>query len=95
VQSVVQYDAPASAQDYVHRVGRTARAGRGGLAVSLVSQYDIELVREIEGLIEEKLVEFETDEKTVLKDLSYVYAARRAAVLALEEALEEKEAQRK
>ena len=95
VDLVVNYDLPRLAQDYVHRVGRTARAGRGGLAVSLVSQYDIELVREIEGLIQEKLVEFETDEKTVLKDLSYVYAARRAAVLALEEALEEKEAQKK
>ena len=34
-------------------------------------------------------------EKAVLKDLSYVYAARRAAALALEEALAEKEAQRK
>ena len=34
---VVNYDLPRSAADYTHRIGRTARAGQGGLAVSLVS----------------------------------------------------------
>ena len=33
---------------YVHRVGRTGRAGRAGQAVSLVTQYDVELVQQIE-----------------------------------------------
>jgi superfamily II DNA/RNA helicase len=34
---VVNYDLPRSADDYVHRIGRTGRAGEGGLAISLVS----------------------------------------------------------
>ena len=34
---VVNYDLPADAEDYLHRVGRTGRAGKGGMAVSLVS----------------------------------------------------------
>ena len=85
VDLVVNYDLPKVPRDYVHRVGRTARAGRGGRAVSLVSQYEVDLVREVEAVIEEKLTLFETEEKEVMKDISYVFAARRAAILAIEE----------
>jgi superfamily II DNA/RNA helicase len=51
VDLVVNVDVPALPSDYVHRVGRTARAGRPGRAVSLVTQYDVELVHAIEGAV--------------------------------------------
>lgn len=38
-------------QDYVHRVGRTARAGRSGMAISLVNQYEVAWYMQIEQLI--------------------------------------------
>lgn len=38
-------------QDYIHRVGRTARAGRSGVAISLVNQYELEWYTQIEKLI--------------------------------------------
>lgn len=48
---VVNYDLPNTAQDYVHRIGRTGRAGRSGSAHSFVSNEQRYLVREIERLI--------------------------------------------
>ena len=38
VDCVINYDVPSNSKDYVHRVGRTARAGRSGRALTLVSQ---------------------------------------------------------
>ena len=48
VDLVVNFDLPKLAEDYVHRVGRTARAGRSGWSLSFASQYDIELLKAIE-----------------------------------------------
>ncbi len=41
ISLVVNYDVPREAEDYVHRIGRTARAGAGGSAVTLVSESDM------------------------------------------------------
>ena len=65
VDLVVNYDIPRNSKDYIHRVGRTARAGRAGRALTLVSQYDIELFQRIEHFLEKKLEEF-TDLKDAL-----------------------------
>ena len=51
VDIVVNYDIPTHSKDYIHRVGRTARAGRAGKAVTFVSQYDVELYQRIEQLL--------------------------------------------
>src|SRR3954454_7244039 len=48
---VVNYDLPHVPEDYVHRIGRTGRAGESGQAVSLVSNDDRALLRDIEKLI--------------------------------------------
>ena len=52
---VFNFDVPYNAEDYVHRIGRTGRAGASGLAVTLVSRDDSRLVGEIEKLIKKKI----------------------------------------
>jgi ATP-dependent RNA helicase RhlE len=52
---VVNYDLPMVAEDYVHRIGRTARAGASGEAVSLVAQEEKPQLAAIEALIRQKL----------------------------------------
>jgi ATP-dependent RNA helicase RhlE len=51
ISHVINYDVPHHAEDYVHRIGRTARAGRTGVAISLVTPEDQACVRSIEQLI--------------------------------------------
>jgi len=53
VAMVVNWDLPSEPEEYTHRVGRTARAGRGGIAVSFVTERDEERVIKIEGRISE------------------------------------------
>ncbi len=48
VELVINYDVPRNPDDYIHRVGRTARAGRKGTAITLVGQRDVQLVLAIE-----------------------------------------------
>ena len=55
VTHVINYDLPHTAKDYVHRIGRTARAGRRGMAISLVTPEDAGGVASIERLIARKL----------------------------------------
>ncbi|EEO26992.1 DEAD/DEAH box helicase [Oxalobacter paraformigenes] len=52
---VINFDLPFVAEDYVHRIGRTGRAGASGEAISLCSAKDEKLLNEIEKLIKRKL----------------------------------------
>ncbi|CAM9637752.1 unnamed protein product, partial [Laminaria digitata] len=93
VDLVINFDVPRVATDYVHRVGRTARAGRRGRAVSLVSQYDIELVHNIEQYTGAPLALCgEVEEDDVLKLLNQVAKASRVAKMHLmEQGFDERE----
>ena len=53
---VVNYDLPNVPEDYVHRIGRTGRAGAGGEAVSLVCVDELKLLADIEKFIKRKIV---------------------------------------
>jgi superfamily II DNA/RNA helicase len=48
ISHVINFDLPRQAEDYVHRIGRTGRAGRQGVAISLASGKDIGAIRQIE-----------------------------------------------
>lgn len=47
VEAVINYDSPANLAAYLHRIGRTARAGQQGRAVSLIEDSDRALVKEV------------------------------------------------
>ncbi len=55
VSHVVNFDVPTHAEDYVHRIGRTARAGRAGTAYSIVTRSDQKYIDDIEKLIQSKI----------------------------------------
>ncbi|CAH6722204.1 ATP-dependent rRNA helicase Rrp3p [[Candida] jaroonii] len=55
VDMVINYDIPTDSKAYIHRVGRTARAGKSGKSISLVTQYDAELYLRIESVLGKKL----------------------------------------
>lgn len=51
IEIIVNYEVPKDAEDYVHRIGRTARAGASGLAITLINKYDVNAFADIEKLI--------------------------------------------
>jgi ATP-dependent RNA helicase DeaD len=61
ITHVINYDMPDNVEEYVHRVGRTARMGKEGMAVSFVSERDQDIIGKIvqkvgEGVLERKLL---------------------------------------
>jgi ATP-dependent RNA helicase RhlE len=59
---VINFDLPNVSEDYVHRIGRTGRAGASGLALSLVSPEERGLLRDIERLIKRRIEQAEVPE---------------------------------
>lgn len=55
IQMVINYDVPHDAEDYVHRIGRTARADRDGVAITFVSDKDIYAFSQIEKFLEKNI----------------------------------------
>lgn len=85
VDCVINFDLPTNSKDYIHRVGRTARAGRSGKAITLVTQYDVELLQRIEGVIGKKMSEFPHDKEQVMILAERVGEAAREAARELRE----------
>lgn len=55
ISMVINYDVPRDAEDYVHRIGRTARAQRDGIAITFVSDQDIRYFADIERFLEREI----------------------------------------
>ena len=80
VHIVLNYDLPESSKVYVHRVGRTARAGKSGRAISIVTQYEIELWQRIETALGKKLEEHQVDRTEVILLSDRVEEAQRLSI---------------
>ena len=55
IRMVINYDVPHDAEDYVHRIGRTARADRDGVAITLVNPDDIRRFQQIEHFLDKEV----------------------------------------
>lgn len=82
---VINYDIPTNSKTYIHRVGRTARANRSGKAISIVSQYDIEMYQRLEKLINKRLPQFPAPKESVMILQDRVSEAQRYANMEMKE----------
>ncbi|KAJ5077177.1 atp-dependent RNA helicase ddx49-related [Anaeramoeba ignava] len=83
VELVINLNIPNSPIDYIHRIGRTARAGKNGFAISLVTQFDVERIQRIENFIGKKLDLLEVNETEALKFLKPISVSKKMAKMAL------------
>ncbi|KAF2687544.1 putative ATP-dependent rRNA helicase RRP3 [Lentithecium fluviatile CBS 122367] len=85
VDLVINLDLPADSKTYVHRVGRTARAGKSGKAISFVTQYDVELWLRVENALGMKVPEENIPKDEAMVLLDRVSEAQRVAVKEMKE----------
>ncbi|KAL3089491.1 hypothetical protein niasHS_006875 [Heterodera schachtii] len=84
VDLVVNHNVPRCSKTYVHRVGRSARAGRFGAAVTFVTQYDVLLLKTIEGVIGKQMEELKVSHKEVSLYAGKVLATKREAEIRMQ-----------
>jgi ATP-dependent RNA helicase DDX47/RRP3 len=79
VDVVVNFDLPGDSATYIHRVGRTARAGKSGTAISFVTQYVVETWLRIENALKKKLEDVKPDRAEVMMFFNRIGDAQRTA----------------
>lgn len=78
VQIVINYDIPTTIDQYIHRVGRTARANRSGLCINFITQDDIKTIKYLEKNLNIHLKEYtEQDEGKVKENIKPVFEAKK------------------
>ncbi|XP_026480647.1 probable ATP-dependent RNA helicase DDX47 [Ctenocephalides felis] len=95
VDVVLNFDIPTHSKDYIHRVGRTARAGRAGKSITFVTQYDVELYQRIEQLLGKKLPLFKCEEEEVMALQERVSEAQRTSRMELKDIEDRKQSGKK
>ncbi|EIJ87729.1 ATP-dependent RNA helicase DDX47/RRP3 [Nematocida parisii] len=91
IKIIINYDMPDGHKEYIHRIGRTGRAGETGSSITLVTQYDVEEFRKLEVKLDLKM-----DEYSISSDLIYSlsdsvdHAKKEAAVDMKEEGIGKK-----
>ncbi|CAL7937082.1 unnamed protein product [Xylocopa violacea] len=85
VELVINHVIPNVPTEYIHRVGRTARAGKDGMAVTLITPHDIKLLHAIENTIGTQLTEYKVNDKEIVTILTQVSVAKREAEMKLDE----------
>ncbi|KAL4866983.1 ATP-dependent rRNA helicase rrp3 [Aspergillus spectabilis] len=83
VDFVLNYDLPSDSKTYIHRVGRTARAGKSGIAISFVTQYEVELWLRIEEALGKKVDEYKPEKDEVMVFRERINEAQRVAAIAM------------
>lgn len=81
VDVVLNFDLPTDSKTYIHRVGRTARAGKSGVAISFVTQYDVEIWQRIEGALGKQIQEYDAAKDEVMVLAERVGEAQRQAIM--------------
>ncbi|KAK2608625.1 ribosomal RNA processing protein [Conoideocrella luteorostrata] len=79
VDIVLNFDVPQDSKTYIHRVGRTARAGKSGIAFNFVTQYDLEVYQRIEAALGKKMAVYPTEKEEVMAFQRRVEEAQRHA----------------
>lgn len=90
VDVVINLDLPQDSKTYIHRVGRTARAGKSGIALSIVTQYDVEIFQRIEASLGKKMETYATEKEEVMAFQNRVEEAQRHARVEMKSFLENK-----
>merc|ERR1712029_75421 len=86
VQLVINHNVPSATKNYVHRVGRTARAGRKGQTLTLITPTDVNLVHAIEEMTNVKMIEYpKTDDDAVAEIHVQVSVTKREQDIKLRE----------
>ncbi|KZV97650.1 DEAD-domain-containing protein [Exidia glandulosa HHB12029] len=88
VDIVINYDVPTNSKDYIHRVGRTARAGRAGKSITFVTQYDVEVFKRTEAVIGKEMEQWAVEKEEVEVLRQRVEEAARVAAKELRDAAE-------
>lgn len=94
VDVVMNFDIPTDSKTYIHRVGRTARAGKSGVAISYLTQYDLEVWQRIELALGKKLDSYPVEKDEVMVLAERVSEAQRQAVMEMK-AYDEKKGNKK
>lgn len=85
IKMIINYDMPDGAKEYIHRIGRTGRAGETGSAITFVTQYDVDDFRKLEIKLEKKMDAYSISADVIHGLLDDIDAAKREAAMDMKE----------